>query len=93
MSSGNWIYSELKSHEKVMQFRNTLDRIRKWPENHHPILVSIADQFLNTNKISRKQFTFAYGQILREEKAQRDARNYPRPKPKITLAKKNKEDV
>ena len=61
----NWIYSILKSHERVDNFRFEMAQALEFPDHHHPILVSIADSMFNRNKISKKQLLFALSLIYK----------------------------
>jgi hypothetical protein len=68
MGKTSWIYHFLKSHDRVDQFRFDLHRALKDPDLHHPALVSIADQFINQGRMSRKQLFYALDLINKERK-------------------------
>ena len=59
----DWIYSVLGTHDRVSEFRYRMHAAlrahNEYNDPVHPALVSIADQFINKNKISRKQLSFA----------------------------------
>lgn len=55
MSGTNWIYRVLGSHDKVDKFRFFLSQVMKYPDHYPPIVASIAQQFFNQDRISRKQ--------------------------------------
>jgi hypothetical protein len=57
--NNQWIYSVLGSHKAVDNFRSELYNALSSPDLYHPALVSIADQFINSNRISRKQLSYA----------------------------------
>jgi hypothetical protein len=55
MSKTNWVFSVLQSHAKVDELRFFLNQAREHPEHYPPIVASIAEQFFEHDRISRKQ--------------------------------------